>query len=88
MNIEHMIQLGKQKDFDKLEEIREQLYQELINKISDPEQKRKIEGLHFKAKNIRYRYKNPLMAAIKANELMLQSLGELNKTLGGLKHIK
>lgn len=89
MNIQEMIELGKQGRFDELEEQRERMYQELMDNVTNEETKRKLAGLHFQVKNIRYKYKNPLVAAIKVNELMMQSLGELNQSLSqfrGLDH--
>lgn len=81
MNIDELIQLGKEGKPDEIEAERERLFQEVIATVENPEQRCKLEGLHFQLRNIRYKYKDPYMAALKANELMMGVLLELNEEL-------
>ena len=85
MNIDNMIKLGSGGNIKALEQLCEQMFQELLQKVTGPEQRRRLEHLHFRVKHIRYKYKNPIVACIKINELMMESLRDLNEALQQLK---
>lgn len=81
MNVDKLIELGKQGNTEALEQERERMVQELLDQATDPAQRLKLEQLHFKVKNLRYKYKNPLVACVKVNEMMMESLRDLNVAL-------
>lgn len=81
MNVNKLIELGKQGNMKALEQEREKMVQELLNQVTDPDQLRRLKQLHFKVKNLRYKYKNPLVACVKVNEMMMESLRDLNVAL-------
>jgi len=82
VDIDKLIQLGKDGKFEELENERERLFQELMSTLPDdyPEDKiKKLEGLHFTTKNVRYQCGgNKIEAMHKSYDLMIESFEELN----------
>ena len=85
MDIDKMVELGEEGKFEELEAIRESMYQEFIESVTDVDQKRKLQGLHFKVKNVKATCKGPNEAMYKSYSMMLESFLELNERLKQLK---
>lgn len=81
MSVDELIKLGIAGDTEALERERERMFNEFIITVDDADRRRRLEGLHFRMKNIRYKYKNPLAACIASYEIMMNSFNELNQML-------
>lgn len=81
VNIDHLIQLGKEGRLDELEKIRKEAFESLLAQVTDEDQRRRLCATHWKCQTLQHKYKNPAMAAAMAFEMMMESLAQLRDAL-------
>lgn len=84
MDIDRLFAIAKDGNPETLEAERDRLFEEFIQTIP-PDKQLKLRQLQFKLKNLRYKYKDPLVCASKMYGMMLDSLNELNETIKPFK---
>lgn len=84
-SVDELIQLQKEGNLEELERIREEEAMKIIESVEDEERRRELGQLHWKMKNIHVQYKNPQVAAQKANELMMEQFKLLDDKLQEFK---